>query len=133
MGKGSDYERKLTKTLDDAGWGVVRSGGSGSATKNDRPDLIAGDGERVWVIEAKYSSDPIIYLSPGEVEQIVSLAESLRAEAVVAPRWHSRKVEGVEADWYPVSPHVLPRTASDNLSVKAHEVVDRAHPLSFYL
>lgn len=130
MGKGTDYERKLASTLDEAGWGVVRSGGSGSGTKDNRPDIIAGDGQRVWVIEAKYSSGPRIYLDPEEVEQITSLATSLRAEPVVAPRWHSRKVDGVEADWYPISPYVLPETPSGNFSIKAHEVIEKTVPLS---
>lgn len=134
MGKGSGYERKLANALDEAGWAVMRSGGSGGGTDNDRPDVIAGNAEYRWVIEAKFSSDRNIYLEPHEVEQIRTLAAGWGMEPVVAVRWNTRAVEAAtEADWFPVAPEFAGRTPSGNYSFNVEEIHERFEPLETFL
>lgn len=134
MGKGAAWERKLTNELDDEGWAVMRSGGSGGGTDNDRPDIIAGDGDHGWVIEAKYSSDRNIYLEPEEVEQITTLAAGWNMEPVVALRWNTNKTNGAEvADWFPVSPAVAGRTPTEKYSFNVEEIQKRFDPLAEFL
>lgn len=125
MGKGAEYERDLANTFDEApGWSVVRSGGSGSGTTGDRPDLIAGNGDRVLVVEAKYSSDRYIYLTEAEANVLASVAVSFNAEAVAALRWNSKQVEGAEAEHYLAPLSAASETPSGKLSFKAPEIVD---------
>lgn len=134
MGKGAAWERKLANELDDAGWAVMRSGGSGGGTGNDRPDVIAGDGAHGWVIEAKYSTARNIYLEPHEVDQITTLAAGWNMEPVVALRWNTNKTNGAEvADWFPVSPAVAGRTSSGNYSFNVETIQQRYEPLEYYL
>lgn len=122
MGKGSDWERKLVRRLDRGGWGVLRSGGSGGGTDDDRPDFVAGDGSRFWVVEAKYCSDPLIYLEPEEVAQILVLAEAFGGTPIIAARWNANQVDGVEAEWYLFDPRQLPRTDSGNYAVRVSDL-----------
>lgn len=134
MGKGSNWERKLANRLDDAGWAVMRSGGSGGGTDNDRPDVIAGTDEYRWVIEAKFCSDRNIYLEPSEIEQIETLAEGWGMEPVVMVRWNTREVNAASiADWFPVAPGFAGRTPSGNYSFNVEDVLEQFKPLETFL
>lgn len=134
MGKGSDWERKLSRHLDEHGWAVMRAGGSGGGTDHDRPDLVAGNGEFGWVIEHKYSSSRNIYVDPAEVAQIDALAEGWGMEGVVVLRWSTRAVDAADnADWYPVAPEFAGRTESGKYSFNVEEIQDRFPPLDEYL
>lgn len=123
MSKGSNWERDLANILDEAGWGVLRCGGSGGGTSDDRPDLIAGCPEdgRLWVIEAKYKSGRNIYLEPQEIAQIRQLATAFGGEPIVAARYDSRSVDA-EADWYLFKPHQLPTTGSGKYAVRVADL-----------
>lgn len=134
MGKGSAYERKFNNVVDEAdGWATGRISGSGSGTDENRVDIVCGNGTYQWAVEAKYSSSPNIYLDEEEVTQIVSWAECVGVMAVLAPRWNSREVDGVEADWYIVPPFEAGRTPSGNYSLNAQTVAESYPALSEFL
>ena len=65
--KGDRRERELVNRLDEAGFAVIRSPASGSATSREQPDVLAGDGERFYAIEVKSSAGDPIYLTGEEV------------------------------------------------------------------
>lgn len=134
MGKGSDWERRFGNHLEDAGWGVMRSGGSGGGTSGDRPDLIVGNGAFGWVVEHKFASSRNIYLDEQEVEQIRALADAWQMEAVVVLRWNTRQVDAAEnADWYPVIPSAGSRTDSGKYSYNVESIQSSYPPLDYYL
>lgn len=134
MGKGADWERKLARHLDDAGWAVMRSGGSGGGTDDNRPDLIAGDGEYGWVIEHKFASRRNIYLDAQEVEQIRTLANGWGMEPAVVLRWNTNQVDAATvADWYAVVPGAAGRTESGRYSFNVESIMETFEPLSAYL
>ena len=66
--KGDRRERELVTALDEAGFAVMRAPASGSATERELPDVLAGDGETFYAIEAKSSAGDPIYLSGEEVD-----------------------------------------------------------------
>jgi len=72
--KGDRRERELVNRLDDAGFAVMRAPASGSATDRDLPDVLAGDGETFYAIEAKSSAGDPIYLTGEEVESLIFFA-----------------------------------------------------------
>lgn len=87
--KGSRYERRLVNTLDEAGFGVMKSPSSGSGTEREQPDVLAGrDGERI-ALEVKYvgEGDDYTYLSAEELEALEVFAEIFDAAPRVAGRW----------------------------------------------
>lgn len=77
--KGERRERELVNRLDEIGFAVMRAPASGSATERDLPDLLAGDGERFYAIEAKSSSGDPIYLDNAEVEALMFFATKFGA------------------------------------------------------
>lgn len=134
MGKGSDYERKLAKTLTDHDWAVMRAGSSGSATTDDRPDVLAGNGNHAWAIEAKFASERNIYVEEAEVDALVRFAERLGVQAMLLPRWNTREVEAADvADWYVVPAFRAGRTPSGKYSLNVQTVTEAFEPLDSYL
>ncbi|MFB6111657.1 MAG: Holliday junction resolvase Hjc [Halobacteriaceae archaeon] len=85
--KGDRRERELVNRLDEAGFAVMRAPASGSATERDLPDVLAGDGERFYAIEAKSSSGDPIYLDGAEVESLVYFARNFGANARIGVRF----------------------------------------------
>ncbi|PSQ60591.1 nucleoid-structuring protein H-NS [Halobacteriales archaeon SW_7_71_33] len=109
--KGDRRERELVNLLDEAGFAVMRAPASGSATDRDLPDVLAGDGDRFFAVEAKSSADDAIYLSGGEVESLVYFARNFGARARVGVRFD-------EEDWYFFHPDELYTTDGGNYRVK---------------
>lgn len=86
---GDRYERRLVNFFADAGYMVMRSPSSGSATTRAQPDVFAlRDGERV-AFEVKYegSAEGIVYLDAEEVDALERFAEVADAVPMVAVRW----------------------------------------------
>lgn len=98
---GSAKERELSNLLEDRGWAVMRSGGSGSGTTRARPDLIAGrGGERYWVIEEKYrGSSKQCYIEAEEAQMLLDFATRFGAEPIVMVRYSTRLDGVAAADW----------------------------------
>ena len=56
---GDAMERQLVNLLDDLDWGVMRAPASGSATKRELPDVIAGKGRGTLIVgELKSAKGP---------------------------------------------------------------------------
>jgi Holliday junction resolvase len=87
--KGTKWENRLVNILDEAGFGVMRSPSSGSATDREQPDVLAGrPGERI-ALEVKYigQGDDYTYLDGKEIEALERFGEIFDAAPRVAGRW----------------------------------------------
>jgi Holliday junction resolvase len=109
--KGDRRERELVNELDAAGFAVMRAPASGSATERDLPDVLAGDGDKFYAIEAKSSARDPIYLSGEEVESLIYFARNFGAKARIAVRFDRE-------DWYFFHPGDLHVTDGGNYRVK---------------
>jgi len=114
--KGDRRERELVNALDDAGFAVMRAPASGSATERELPDVLAGDGEVFYAIEAKSSAGDPIYLTNEEVHALVYFARNFGAKARVAARFDRE-------DWYFFHPDDLHKTDGLNYRVKRETAV----------
>jgi len=109
--KGDRRERELVNELDEAGFAVMRAPASGSATARELPDVLAGDGERFYAIEAKSSAGDPIYLDGEEVEALIYFSRNFGAKARIGVRFDRE-------DWYFFHPGDLYQTDGGNYRVK---------------
>ena len=109
--KGDRRERELVTALDEAGFAVMRAPASGSATERELPDVLAGDGETFYAIEAKSSAGDPIYLSGEEIEALVYFAQNFGAKPRVGVRFDRE-------EWYFFHPGDLYETDGGNYRVK---------------
>lgn len=109
--KGDRRERELVHRLDDVGFAVMRAPASGSATPRDLPDVIAGNGEHVYAIEAKSSSGDPIYIDSEEVAALTFFARNFGADPRIGIRFD-------EEDWAFFHPDELYVTEGGNYRVK---------------
>ena len=109
--KGDRRERELVTALDEAGFAVMRAPASGSATERELPDVLAGDGETFYAVEAKSSAGDPIYLSGEEIEALVYFAQNFGAKPRVGVRFDRE-------DWYFFHPGDLYETDGGNYRVK---------------
>ena len=109
--KGDRRERELVNRLDEAGFAVMRAPASGSATDRELPDVLAGEGEQFYAIEAKSSAGDPIYLDGEEVEALVYFARNFGAKPRIGVRFDRE-------DWYFFHPDDLYTTDGGNYRVK---------------
>lgn len=109
--KGDRRERELVTALDEAGFAVMRAPASGSATERELPDVLAGDGQVFYAIEAKSSAGNPIYLTGEEIEALVYFARNFGAKPRIGVRFDRE-------DWYFFHPGDLYRTDGGNYRVK---------------
>ncbi|WP_435183868.1 Holliday junction resolvase Hjc [Halobellus sp. EA9] len=109
--KGDRRERELVNRLDEAGFAVMRAPASGSATDRELPDVLAGDGDVFYAIEAKSSSGRPIYLTGEEVEALIYFARNFGAKARIGVRFDRES-------WYFFHPGDLHVTDGGNYRVK---------------
>ncbi|MFB6152724.1 MAG: Holliday junction resolvase Hjc [Halodesulfurarchaeum sp.] len=109
--KGERRERELVNRLDEAGFAVMRAPASGSATERDLPDVLAGNGDRFYAIEAKSSGGDPIYLDGAEVEALQFFAANFGAEPRIGVRFD-------EEAWAFFDPDDLHVTDGGNYRVK---------------
>ena len=109
--KGDRRERELVNRLDDAGFAVMRAPASGGATQRELPDVLAGDGERFYAIEAKSSKGDPIYLTGEEVQALVYFAQNFGAKPRIGVRFDRE-------DWYFFHPGDCYTTDGGNYRVK---------------
>jgi Holliday junction resolvase len=109
--KGDRRERELVQLFDEAGFAVMRAPASGSATERDLPDVLAGDGENFYAVEAKSSSGDPIYLDGEEVESLIYFSSNFGARARIGVRFDRE-------DWYFFHPDDLYTTDGGNYRVK---------------
>jgi Holliday junction resolvase len=109
--KGDRRERELVNALDGAGFAVMRAPASGSATDRDLPDVLAGNGETFYAIEAKSSAGDPIYLTGEEVEALVYFSRNFGATPRIGVRFDRE-------DWYFFHPDDCHTTDGGNYRVK---------------
>jgi len=109
--KGDRRERELVNALDESGFAVMRAPASGSATERELPDVLAGDGETFYAIEAKSSAGDPIYLEGREIEALLFFAQNFGAKPRVGVRFDRE-------DWYFFHPGDLYTTDGGNYRVK---------------
>ncbi|WP_232686891.1 Holliday junction resolvase Hjc [Halobacterium zhouii] len=109
--KGDRRERELVNELDDRDFAVMRAPASGSATDRELPDVLAGNADRFYAIEAKSSSGDPIYLTGEEVEALVYFSRNFGAKPRIGVRFDR---EG----WYFFHPADLHVTDGGNYRVK---------------
>jgi len=109
--KGDRRERELVNRLDEAGFAVMRAPSSGSATERELPDVLAGNGDVFYAIEAKASAGNPIYLTGEEVTALVYFARNFGAKPRIAVRFDRE-------DWYFFHPGDLYTTDGGNYRVK---------------
>jgi len=114
--KGDRRERELVNALDEAGFAVMRAPASGSATERELPDVLTGDGETFYAIEAKSSAGDPIYLDGEEVEALLFFARNFGAKPRVGVRFDRE-------DWYFFHPGDLYTTDGGNYRVKKETAV----------
>ena len=119
--KGDRRERELVNALDDAGFAVLRAPASGSATERELPDVLAGDGESFYAIEAKSSAGDPIYLTGEEVAAVVYFARNFGANPRIAARFDRE-------DWFFFHPGDLHTTDGGNYRVKKAEALAGGTP-----
>ncbi|QKY20811.1 nucleoid-structuring protein H-NS [Halolamina sp. CBA1230] len=109
--KGDRRERELVNRLDEAGFAVMRAPASGSATQRELPDVLAGNGDAFYAIEAKSSAGDPIYLTGEEVQALVYFAQNFGAKPRIAVRFDRE-------DWYFFHPGDCYTTDGGNYRVK---------------
>ncbi|WP_434531370.1 Holliday junction resolvase Hjc [Haloarcula sp. NS06] len=114
--KGDRRERELVNALDEAGFAVMRAPASGSATERELPDVLSGDGETFYAIEAKSSAGDPIYLTGEEVEALLFFARNFGAKPRIGVRFDRE-------DWYFFHPADLYTTDGGNYRVKKEKAL----------
>lgn len=109
--KGDRRERELVNKFDEAGFAVMRAPASGSATERELPDVLAGNSERFYAVEAKSSAGDPIYLSGEEVYALVYFSRNFGAKPRIGVRFDRE-------DWYFFHPDDLHQTDGGNYRVK---------------
>ncbi|SNR46770.1 Holliday junction resolvase Hjc [Halorubrum vacuolatum] len=114
--KGDRRERELVNALDEAGFAVMRAPASGAATTRELPDVLAGNGELFYAIEAKSSAGNPIYLDGEEVEALLFFARNFGAKARIGVRFDRE-------DWYFFHPGELYTTDAGSYRVKKETAI----------
>jgi Holliday junction resolvase len=86
--KGSKAERELLQLFTDNSWRAVRVAGSG-VNDNSPCDLLAAKaGRKGYVVEAKSSKKPIIYISKEQIEDFMLFSQMIGLTPVIAARFN---------------------------------------------
>ena len=91
MTRGVREERELVRLLDRLGFAVVRAPASGSRTRMDRPDVLAGRRGLILALEVKTTSQPLLYLKRKSVEQLVRFSERFGAKPLIAVKFKGKR------------------------------------------
>ncbi|WP_233274688.1 Holliday junction resolvase Hjc [Haladaptatus cibarius] len=120
--KGDRRERELVNKLDEEGFAVMRAPASGGATQRELPDVLAGNGDVFYAIEAKSSSGDPIYLSGEEVEALVYFSQNFGAKPKIGVRFDRE-------DWYFFHPADVHQTDGGNYRVKKETALEEGNPM----
>lgn len=105
MRRGIAEERDLVRHLDSLGFATLRAPSSGSSTKTDRPDIVAGRGGLHFALEVKTTRKPILYAKRDSIEQLLRFAQRFGATPLLA-----LKFKGSGQGWLLLDPHTLTPT-----------------------
>jgi Holliday junction resolvase len=108
----------------------MRAPASGGATDRELPDVLAGDGDAFFAIEAKSSGKDVIYIDGREIDELNYFAESFGAEAKIGVRFnvnHGDPAYGNDDNpgWYFFSPEDLYVTKGGNYRVKKETALEK--------
>jgi Holliday junction resolvase len=111
----------------------MRAPASGGATERELPDVLAGDGEAFYAVEAKASGTQSIYIEEREVDELEYFSESFGATALIGVRFnvtHGDPAYGDDANpgWYFLHPTNMYRTDSGNYRVKKQTALEEGIP-----
>lgn len=120
--KGDRRERELVNALDELGFAVMRAPASGSATERNLPDVLAGNSQTFYAIEAKSSSGKPVYLTGDEVEGLVYFARNFGAQARIGVRFDRE-------DWFFFHPGTLHVTPGGSYRVKKETALEEGTPI----
>jgi Holliday junction resolvase len=120
--KGDRRERELVNRLDDTGFAVMRAPASGGATQRELPDVLAGNGEVFYAIEAKSSAGDPIYLTGEEVEALVYFSQNFGAKPKIGVRFDRE-------DWYFFHPADVHQTKGGNYRVKKETALEEGETM----
>lgn len=109
--KGDSRERELVNMLHEAGFGATRVPKSGGGTKRPLPDILAGDGQQSYAIEAKSREGDLVYITGDQTEELVQFARRFGARARIGVRFDYE-------EWYFFHPGDLHVTDGGNYRIK---------------
>lgn len=109
--KGFERERELVNLLYDAGWAATRVPNSGGGTQRELPDVLAGNRQTIYAIEAKARREDYIYVEGQEAEALVYFALNFGAKPRIGVRFDRE-------DWYFFHPGDLHVTDGGNYRIK---------------
>jgi len=104
--KGIKEERELIHKLDSLGFAVLRAPSSGSGTKLDRPDILAGRKGLILALEVKTSKKKTFYVKEESINQLVRFSEKFGAKPFVAVKF---KHTGL--GWLLIEPEKMVKTS----------------------
>ncbi|MCX8176564.1 MAG: Holliday junction resolvase Hjc, partial [Candidatus Bathyarchaeota archaeon] len=105
MRRGINEERELVHKLDNLGFAVLRAPSSGSRTKLDRPDIVAGRKGLYLAIEVKSTRKNVIYITSVSIKQLIRFSEKFGAKPFIAAKF---KKKGI--GWRLIEPEKLENT-----------------------
>jgi len=103
--RGINEERELVHKLNNLGFAVLRAPSSGSRTKLDRPDILAGRKGLYLAIEVKSTRKNIIYIADESIKQLIRFSEKFGAKPFIAAKF---KKKGI--GWRLIEPEKLENT-----------------------
>lgn len=108
--KGDRRERELTNLLDGEGFVVMRAPASGAATARELPDILAGNGDSFYAIEAKSRDTNRFYIDGVEIEALFYFAMMFGAKPRIGVRFDNE-------NWKIIHPSKLYVTRSGNYRI----------------
>lgn len=131
--KGSQRERELVNLLDESGFAVMRAPASGGATDRELPDVLTGNGEEFYAIEAKTSGGDPIYIDEREVDELQYFSKYFGAVALIGVRFDSKHGDPAYGNddisgWYFFEPEDMYRTDSGNYRCKKETALQDGIP-----
>ena len=85
--RGFRDERELVSRLEHLGFAVLRAPASGSGTRSDRPDILAGRKGFCIALEVKTTSRRVLYIRQESVDQLVRFSERFGAKPYLAVKF----------------------------------------------
>ncbi len=107
MRRGIAEERELVHRLDDLGFAVLRAPASGSSTKLDRPDLVAGGYGMHLALEVKTTGKATLYIQKASIDQLMRFSKRFGATPYLAVKFKHQ-----HRGWVLIGPEGLIETRS---------------------
>ena len=85
--KGSHEERQVVKICQEHGYASIRVPASGARTRDDKPDVIAGNGKYYFAIEVKSSKKDYIYIRHEQIEELIRFSNKFGAVPLVCAKF----------------------------------------------